>query len=919
MVLLLAPGFFSAAQSPLSTPKPEANPFYEKLKRPWQLLSAGKLDEAAAGYRTILEEAVAARDQQAQAWCHSGLGNTLYNNAHYPAARTEYEQGLALYQLGQDEPGVARAHSDIGAVAAAMGDSAFARQHYRIALEIYRKLKMLPQQAIVLGELALADDPEGPKLDEEALAIARQIGDKGLEADAQHRIGDGLFLVGQFEDAQERLTRAAALYRELGAKYGLARVLTSEGRLERAHGHPEKSLELYRDALKLQQEVGDRQGEIQSTNAMAVTYGYLRDYVHSIDLYWRALALAKDTGSARIITFQSANLAGALISVGRNEEAVDLLKELVGRDQDHPDVRYDSLAAAYLNLGRNLQAKEAADKAVERAGALGHIENLHGYLVRRAYAEWKLGEKEAAINDAQEALRVIEKIRAHLVPSDYMKRGFAETTMDAFDLTIRLLVEVHQPGRALEVAEQARSRAFLDLLATHDLQGARGQALMTLRKVGGELAAAGFDPSSAAPDASGRVLWDQWTSADPELRSLVSVPSISFAQLQAAALRLNSTILSYWVSADATYIWVIPPIGEIHVARAEIPDKKLKEKIVGLWPGGSGPVRGEETAVRSGVQVDLRGGNTLALNRAGQKSWRELYKLLIRPIEKWLPTRSGTLLTIEAHGPLLKLPFAALQNEQGQYLLERFTLHFVPAISLLQFTEKKKQQVARATPEYLLVADPANTPPSPIGKPLPALPGARREVSSIARLMPTPRVTMLEGKEASEPRVEELARRSTVIHFATHGLIRDDHPLDSFLALGRAGSDPDRDGHLTVEKVYALDLHSDLVFLSACRSGNGEVTGDGINGLTRAFLYAGTPSVIASLWDVADATAQQLVTGFYRSWLRGSDKARALRSAQLGLLRALRTGQVAVHTAVGDFALPEDPVFWASFVLQGEP
>lgn len=311
--------------------------------------------------------------------------------------------------------------------------------------------------------------------------------------------------------------------------------------------------------------------------------------------------------------------------------------------------------------------------------------------------------------------------------------------------------------------------------------------------------------------------------------------------------------------------------------------------------------------------------DTLPLNAAGQKSWRELYRLLIHPVERWLPAHAGSLLTIEPDGPLLMLPFAALQNEQGQYLVERFTLHSVPAISLLQFTEKKKQQVAKATPEYLLVADPANPPPAPNGKPFPALPGSRREISSIARLIPAARVTMLEGKEASEPRVEELARRSTVIHFATHGVIRNDHPLDSFLALGRGGSDPDLDGHLTVLKVYALELHSDLVFLSACRSGLGQVSGDGINGLTRAFLYAGTPSVIASLWDVADATANLLVTGFYRSWLRGSDKARALRSAQLGLLRALRAGQVSVHVRSGDYALPEDPVFWASFVLQGEP
>ena len=110
-----------------------------------------------------------------------------------------------------------------------------------------------------------------------------------------------------------------------------------------------------------------------------------------------------------------------------------------------------------------------------------------------------------------------------------------------------------------------------------------------------------------------------------------------------------------------------------------------------------------------------------------------------------------------------------------------------------------------------------------------------------------------------------------------------------------------------------------MVFLSACRSGLGLVSGDGIFGLTRAFLYAGTPSVIASLWDVADAPTYRLISSFYRSWLQGSNKGAALRSAQLGLLRALRAQQIRIHTASGDVILPEDPVFWASFVLQGAP
>ena len=201
-------------------------------------------------------------------------------------------------------------------------------------------------------------DPDGQKLDDEELAIARQLGDKGLEADVLHRNADRRFNAGEYGSAQEQLTRAAALYQEVGAKSQLARVLTSEGRLERAHGHSEKALQLYRDALKLQHEIGDRQGEIQSTNAIAFAYSYLNDFAGALEMYERALSLAKETGSERIINFQSGNLAGLLIALGRDYEAVEILEKVLSRDQDYPDMRYDSLALAYMHLGRN-QHKEA--------------------------------------------------------------------------------------------------------------------------------------------------------------------------------------------------------------------------------------------------------------------------------------------------------------------------------------------------------------------------------------------------------------------------------------------------------------------------------------------------------------------------------------------------------------------------------
>jgi CHAT domain-containing protein len=158
-----------------------------------------------------------------------------------------------------------------------------------------------------------------------------------------------------------------------------------------------------------------------------------------------------------------------------------------------------------------------------------------------------------------------------------------------------------------------------------------------------------------------------------------------------------------------------------------------------------------------------------------------------------------------------------------------------------------------------------------------------------------------------------------VLHFATHAIVRNDDPSGSFLALGATPGGTDSDGRLTAQEVYSWELTADLVVLSACRSGDGRVTGDGVATFARAFIYAGAPSVVVSLWDVADEPTNQLLPDFYRAWFGGVSKARALRGAQLQLLRALRSGKVQVHTAAGLVTLPEHPALWAGFALIGEP
>jgi len=187
---------------------------------------------------------------------------------------------------------------------------------------------------------------------------------------------------------------------------------------------------------------------------------------------------------------------------------------------------------------------------------------------------------------------------------------------------------------------------------------------------------------------------------------------------------------------------------------------------------------------------------------------------------------------------------------------------------------------------------------------LPPLPATRLEVEAIARLYPTDRVAIYLGAEATEESVKSgrpsSARR---LHFAVHGQLDEMRPELSGLLLSREPQS-NEDGILQAYEIFNLDLHADLVVLSACETGLGkQLAGEGLVGLSRAFFYAGTPSLVVSLWSVADASTADIMIEFYRRLNRGEGKAEALRSAKRQALDADRLAH---------------PFHWASFILVGD-
>jgi len=926
----------ASSQEPSQVSPSSTSPDLESQVRDgFAKIGANKLDLAEQQFKQILERALQEKNKHAEASARGGLGTVLMQRSQFPAAREQYELALTLFKALGDRLNTSRVENTLGDIAVFMGENEKARNHYSDVLVYCESTGDIHGQAHVLFRLSRltgTKESETKLLQEKAYAFAEKTDDKILRASILQDMGDNLFHHGDFDAALEKLSKSAELSEKAGNKRMLSYVLTSMGRVQRAQGHPELALGLYQKALEIQREFGDQFGVIQSLNALAVTYQLLNEYKLARTHYEEALVLSRESGSPKLTDFILGGLAELSEHEGDHRRAAELLEELLKRESDasNKEYRFATLGRAYAALGQYEKAVEAANQAIILARQSGNEEWLPAPILLRARAEDKLGQTSEALADVREDLSRIEILRTHLAPSDFYKRDYSDWHAQVFSFAIDLLSRSGEFSEALETSERARARGFLDLLASHRvaLGHAEQEKLTALEKTEEEITLANAAPqvsaseasmplemrgAKAAPAAEPKVR----ITSEPELPSMVSAGSASLAEMQEQARRLHSIILSYWVGTDSTVVWVLDASNAIHSASIPVKRDHLVELVQSVWPRGhsASPLSASpnETAHQypkasktEEVDFPARGEAELKVEPAQKDHWRELYQLLIQPIEAYLPANQSRI-TIIPHGPLFALPFAGLRDSHDRYFLERYTLEYAPAISALRFTGAAAAPSKTGSPHYLFVADPSDM--QKLG--LPQLPGSQKEVSSITAHLPSNNVTVLIGPQAQEQAIRTNAAKSTIIHFATHGIVNDAQPFDSFLALS--------DGKLTARDIYGLNLNADLVFLSACRSGMGKVTGDGVLGLTRAFLYAGTRSVVATLWDVADEPTARLVAKFYGNLRQGQDKAQALRSAQLSVLSQLRTGKLQVATHRGPLTLPENPVFWASFVLIGEP
>ncbi|HEY9692395.1 MAG TPA: CHAT domain-containing protein [Oculatellaceae cyanobacterium] len=746
-----------------------------------------------------------------------------------------------------------------------------ALQSFEQALKVYRQIKARSSEALTINYIALAENQLGNHLKaldlyQQALTIFKELDDRWNEGTTLNNLGIAYVNMSRYNQALELFQQALAVRQEVNDKEGEGVTLNQLGLLYQDLGDKPQALRFFQQALILRKAAKDSLGEALTLNALGLYYRNLEQYPQAIEHYEQALTIFKQFGVRKGEATILNNLGD--IQLNQNQylpalklfqQALNIYKEI--GDRASQGTILGNIARVYATQGQTQQALEFFQKALvtlrdvnDRLGQARQLKNRGNTL----YQDGKLVEAERNLRDG---IEVFESLREKL--SDANKVSIFETQATTYRLLQKVLIAQNKTNEALEISERSRSRALVELLL-------------------------------------------QKSSTNIDFKSSIKVTSIE--EIKRIAKEQKATLIEYAIvpakfsfqnseteDNSNLYIWVVKPTGEINFRVVDI-KLFLQQKNTSL----------KELVTTSRESLGVRGiFDTESPNPIDEKEQlqrlKSLYNLLIEPVADLMPTDPNQRVIFMPQSELFLVPFPALQDQQGKYLIEKHTIVTSPSIQVLELTHKQRDKVKQAAlNDTLVLGNPTMPSVAPkIGdkpKQLTNLPGAKREAEAIAPLLNT---KILTGDEATKANVLARLPQAKYVHLATHGLFDDFQGLQSAIALAPTQTD---NGLLTAEEVLNLKLNAELVVLSACNTGRGRITGDGVIGISRAFISAGVPSVIVSLWSVPDTPTAELMTEFYRQLKQTGDKAKALRQAMLLLKEKY----------------PNSPIKWAAFTLIGE-
>jgi CHAT domain-containing protein len=696
-----------------------------------------------------------------------------------------------------------------------------------------------------------------------------ELGSTQLVAWCNHEIAEILLALNAFDDAAESAAAARASFSELGMPYEAAQAtfvhaLAAIGRqqFEQAQGDLNEARQVF----------------AQNNN---------KPLTALVDTYLAELAIHRNSPS------EGARFAASALRVFAQQKLSTRLAY----------ARLLAARAAYEigDLTRAARMGKTALESVEGSYAPVVAYQCH-HLLGRIERDRKRGS--LGLDSFRRAVEVIEKMRGGIA-ADEFKATFLRDKISAYEDAISACLDAgsdEMVAEAFKLVESSKSRSLADLLARYvrgavrdgaggmtpglkpetrerlsklieDLNWYSSQAGLAEDK--GDQRSAGvadrYRHAVARCERQIAQLFRRMEIEAPEFAELHRMQAASVSDLR-EALKPGETVIEYFTTGDHVSAFIASR-ESFNVVRRIASKSEIERALATL--------RFQIEKFNYGTDyVEAHFGQ---LRRGTNETLHQLYESVFAPLEALVATDR---LVIIPHGALHYVPFHAL-TDGGRYLIDRFEISYAPSAAVLRLC-RARRDAARISDFKSGISEMVA-----LGLAETGTPSINEEMDALASLFPG--AVVLTGDEATRDNLLKAAPRGRFLHLASHGYFRRDNPMFSFLKLA--------DSNLHFYNLLDLKLNAEMVTLSACHTGVNKVfPGDELHGLVRGFLYAGAPSVVASLWAVSDHSTSEFMREMYSHIRAGATKRTALRRAQL-----------AIKDAYGH------PYYWAPFVLMGNP
>jgi len=883
-----------------------------------------------------------AGDPIGQGNVYVGKGTIYLIIGEKSSALEMYDKALPFFEKAGEPVGQGNVYRMKGVIYSGIGDKSRALEMYDKALPFYEKVgELIGQGNVYMNKggiyLLLGENSRALEMFDKALPFFEKAGQPIGQGNVNVGKGDIYLRIGEKSRALKMYDKALPFYEKAGDPIGQGDVYNSKGGIYSGIGENSRALVMYDKALPFFEKAGDPIGQGHVYRNKGEIYMKFGNNSSAFEMYEKALQFYEKAGEP-IGQGNVYHSKGDIYSrIGENSRAFEMYdkalpfyekaEEPVG--QGHV---YLSKGKIYSKNDKNSSALEMFDKALSFYKKPGDIKSESNALHEKAKVLVKLGKKEKALDLFEKAIANLEKVRTKTVFSD-MKRSFLEKSYDQYEETVLFMLENKYYNRGFKYSESMRARVFLDQMAeglvrldkglTPDLKQKLDNLVTKLSLLSKEIHKTDWNKEKK----KFRELKEQYLKTEREFEDLlvkirqenplyasVRYPEpVSVNNLQKGVLKKGEILVRYFISLDKSYVFLV---------------SKKRFKVVPL------AVKAEK--IRSYVNrflLAVKGNSSGDMEIYGKILYRELFK----PLEAKLIGKRDIIIIPDSH--LEKIPFDSFiigEEKSGRhiFLLEKYRLKYIRSASFLSILRKHYRR-DRKTKRFIGFGDPVydygnfkqgkmeqgthlrssekdneikemfRSRFARVGGIMNRLQDSGEEIKTIVRLFEkkSQKSVMRLREQATEDNARKLdVKDFDYIHFACHGLLNDDFQS---LVLSQDIPGAKDDGYFTLNEIMNCDYNAKLVVLSACQTGSGKMErGEGVTGLTRAVMYAGTPAVIASLWDVDDRATKELMVTFYKNLLeKNLNKTEALRQAKLEMIKNKKY---------------ISPLFWSAFVMYGE-